>query len=341
MAKIGPIIADRVASKPAAKPAATPAPKPAAAKPASTPAKSADQMEREAKAAAAAKAATIASEAKRDQVRADAHKAEKDREAAEKAAVIAQEAKRDAILAKRLADEKAARDAEARSNQPRRPENWNEIIHEDRKDRGVGQPQTSSSKPQTPKTETPKQQVNNTQPETGSGSGGSGGSTRPVEPTPPQPVPLISKERQPVKYATPEDVLIDSNELPIDLILKLTLEKIGGLELINLVRHDTVNGQSIIYRPVKNISQLAIDYNPQNMIKMPDSADSYFKNFAIKLENHVQQTTNELPPLVAYIDTATKNVIIDVVNLKSDYEIEVQMVSSGKVFDDTMYIEES
>jgi flagellar biosynthesis GTPase FlhF len=155
------------------------------------------------------------------------------------------------------------------------------------------------------------------------------------------PRPLTSSTREPVKYATPSDVLIDTNDLPIDLILKLTLEKIGGLELISLVRHDTVNGQNIVYRPVKNIPQLAIQYNPQNIVKMPDSADSYFKNFPIKLENYIQQTTNELPPLVAYIDPVTENVIIDVVNTKRDYEIEVQMVSSGKVFDDTIYEEDN
>jgi flagellar biosynthesis GTPase FlhF len=154
------------------------------------------------------------------------------------------------------------------------------------------------------------------------------------------PKPLVTSAREPVKYATPSDVLIDTNDLPVDLILKLTLEKIGGLELIGLVRHDTVNGQNIVYRPVKNISQLAIEYNPQNMVKMPDSADSYFKNFPIKLENHIQQTTNEFPPLVAYIDPTTENVIIDVVSIKADYEVEIQMVSSGKVFDGTIYTED-
>jgi hypothetical protein len=154
------------------------------------------------------------------------------------------------------------------------------------------------------------------------------------------PVPLPTISTEPVKYATPDVVLIDPNDVPIDLILKLTLEKIGGLELINLVRHDTVNGQNIIYRPLKNVSQLAIDYNPQNMIKLPDSADSYFKNFAIKLENHIQQETNELPALVTYIDPVTENVIIETTSMRADYEVEVQMVSSGKVFDDTIYTED-
>jgi hypothetical protein len=154
------------------------------------------------------------------------------------------------------------------------------------------------------------------------------------------PRPLVSASKEPVKYANPSDVIEDINELPIDLILKLTLEKIGGMELLSLVRHDTVNGQNIIYRPIKNISQLAIEYNPQNLVKMPNSSDSYFKNFPIKLESHLPQTTNELPPLVVYIDPVTENVIIDLVNLKADYEVEVQMVSSGKVFDATIYMED-
>jgi hypothetical protein len=156
-----------------------------------------------------------------------------------------------------------------------------------------------------------------------------------------QPVLLPIASREPVKHAAPGDILIDDNELPIDLIIKLTLEKIGGIELISLVRHDTVNGQNIAYRPIKNVSQLAIEYNSQNLVKMPNSSDSYFDNFSIKLDSHMPQTTNILPPTAAYIDRDTENVIIELVNLKADYEIEVQMVSTGKVFDDTIYTEEN
>jgi hypothetical protein len=156
-----------------------------------------------------------------------------------------------------------------------------------------------------------------------------------------QPVLLPIASREPVKHAVPGDILIDDNELPIDLIIKLTLEKIGGIELISLVRHDTVNGQNIAYRPIKNVSQLAIEYNSQNLVKMPNSSDSYFDNFSIKLDSHMPQTTNILPPTAAYIDRDTGNVIIELVNLKPDYEIEVQMVSTGKVFDGTIYTEEN
>jgi hypothetical protein len=161
-----------------------------------------------------------------------------------------------------------------------------------------------------------------------------------VNPTPEIPSLLVPKPDSSVKSASPDIILIDQNDLPIDLILKLTLEKIGGQELISLVRHDTVNGQNIIYQPVKNISDVAISYNPQNIINIPDTAEVYFKNFAIKMESHIVQDTNEAPPESVYIDTASGNIVIETVNLKSDYEVEVQMMSSGQIFNDTIYEED-
>jgi hypothetical protein len=171
-------------------------------------------------------------------------------------------------------------------------------------------------------------------------SSGGGVIGRRPSPTPQIPRPEDPKEDKSVKSASPDIILIDQNDLPIDLILKLTLEKIGGQELISLVRHDTVNGQNIVYQPVKNISDLAISYNPQNIINIPDTAEIYFKNFAIKMENHIVQDTNETPPESVYIDSVSGNIVIETVNLKADYEVEVQMVTSGQIFNDTIYEED-
>jgi hypothetical protein len=158
---------------------------------------------------------------------------------------------------------------------------------------------------------------------------------------------LASTTVQPVKYASPADVLIQESSLPVDLILKQTLEKIGGLELISLVRHDTVNGQDLVYQPVKNLSQIEVLYNSQNIVKIPDSSETYFKNFAIKLEASIPP----YDPDEIYIDMISRKnnvffdavnnrIVIELVNLKPDYEVEVQTISLGKVFDDTIYDED-
>jgi hypothetical protein len=121
-------------------------------------------------------------------------------------------------------------------------------------------------------------------------------------------------------------------------MLRLALEKIGAQELITLVRHDTVNGQSITYQPVKNLSDIAIAYNPQNIIEIPDSSNNYFKNFAIQLEDHIPQYVNDSIPETVYLQNS--GVIIDLFNLKRDYEVEVQTMSSGKIFNATIYEED-
>jgi hypothetical protein len=164
-----------------------------------------------------------------------------------------------------------------------------------------------------------------------------------VEPTPNVPLQTITTADQSAKSASPDIIITDPGDTAVDLILKLTLEKIGAQELISLVRHDTVNGQNIVYQPVKNMSEVAIAYNPQNIIIIPDTADTFFKNFAIKLESHIPQYS----PDFFYVDMITRdnNVIFDAVNkriiveltgLKRDYEVELQMISSGKIFNDTI-----
>jgi hypothetical protein len=89
------------------------------------------------------------------------------------------------------------------------------------------------------------------------------------------------------------------------------------------------------------MSAVAIAYNPQNMISFPDSSDTYFKSFSIKLEAHIPQTNNTSPANNVYLDPDTGNIVIENTALKRDYDIEVEMLSSGKIFNATIYDEDS
>jgi hypothetical protein len=168
-----------------------------------------------------------------------------------------------------------------------------------------------------------------------------------TNPTPSVPAPAPTIKDTSTKSATPDIILEDESSSIVDVILSLTLEKIGGQELINIARHDTVNGQNIIYQPIKNISDIAIAYNPQNMISFPDSSDNYFKSFPIKLEAHIPQYeglvfSDQLARNNnVFLDLVNNNIIIENINMKRDYDVEIQMLSSGKVFNDTIYDEDS
>lgn len=304
--------------------------------------------------------------------------------AASKAAAARAEAARQTkaeVERQERADE-AAR--QQRSNQGRRPDNWNETIHNDRNDRGI----TWDPKNQASGNQNAKDQAANAQAEkdrlareqaerdrlareqaareqAAREAAAREAARREAErlealrrseeeriaaivaARPTVPRYLASTSVQPVKYASPADVLIQESTLPVDLILKQTLEKIGGLELISLVRHDTVNGQEIAYQPVKNLSQVERLFGPQNMVTIPDSSELFFKNFPIKLEASIPQ----YDPDTIYIDMITRDnnvffdavnnrIVIELINLKPDYEVEIQTVSLGKVFDDTIYDED-
>jgi hypothetical protein len=159
-----------------------------------------------------------------------------------------------------------------------------------------------------------------------------------VSATPSVPVTQPAVSDTSVKSPSPDLIQIDRLGLPKNLMLRLALEKIGAQELITLVRHDTVNGQSITYQPVKNLSDIAIAYNPQNIIKIPDTSNSYFKNFAIQIENHIPQFSNDSVPVSVYLQNS--GIVIDLINLKADYEVEVQTMASGKIFNATIYEED-
>ena len=63
----------------------------------------------------------------------------------------------------------------------------------------------------------------------------------------------------------------------------LIFENIGGQELINILRSDIINGQNISYQPIKNLTNLYFQYNPQNILALQDTDSNYFKKIPYKL----------------------------------------------------------
>jgi hypothetical protein len=140
-----------------------------------------------------------------------------------------------------------------------------------------------------------------------------------------------------VKPATPELIALSNPPMDIDIMADMIFENIGGQELINISRSDIVNGQDVIYSPIKNLKDLYIQYNPNNIIKLESTADTYFKNFPIRLES-------KLPPYgtgpngeVVYIDPTTGDLIINVSSLDPDEQIDVQILNSGETLNGTIY----
>lgn len=140
-----------------------------------------------------------------------------------------------------------------------------------------------------------------------------------------------------VKPATPDLILFNDERVPIEIMTDLIFENIGGQELINIVRSDLVNGQNILYQPIKNLSNLYFQYNPQNVLGLQDIDINYFKQFPINFANKTPECGTGPNCSIVYIDPDTGDLIINVINLAKDEQVEVSIVSDGVVLDDTIY----
>jgi hypothetical protein len=165
-----------------------------------------------------------------------------------------------------------------------------------------------------------------------------------------------------VKIATPDLIIFNDDVMSIEIMTDLIFEDIGGYELATISRHDLVNGQKVVYTPIKNLTDLYLQYNPNNVLRL-QASDSYFKSLSLSIFDHlpVCGTGYDISPpppreddpeyeekdlskwiktpncKSVYIDPITGDLVINLVNVKENEQVEIQILSSGNIFDDTIY----
>ena len=152
----------------------------------------------------------------------------------------------------------------------------------------------------------------------------------PTPPTPPTPQNTGTSSRA-SKTAPIDTILFNNDDMPVELMFDLIFEDIGGQELINIARNDTVNGQNIIYQPIKNLSQIQRQYNPNNILSLQDTMDKYFENFPIIFEDKIPEVGNGPDGSFVYIDPSNGDLVIEVINFEDDEQIQVDIVTSGTI----------
>ncbi len=125
----------------------------------------------------------------------------------------------------------------------------------------------------------------------------------------------------------------------LEFLADLSFESLGGQELINISRHDLVNGQKTLHSPIKNLSDIRSQYNPSNIVALQGSSDITFKSFAIRLEDYVLEVGLGPNGEIVYIDE-NGNIIINFINVPGNQEVEVQILRKGTELNDTIYGEE-
>lgn len=159
------------------------------------------------------------------------------------------------------------------------------------------------------------------------------------------PDPVKTSTSDSVKIATPDLLIFGEQAVAIEIMTDLIFENIGGFELATISRHDLVNGQTVIYTPIKNLTDLYLQYNPNNVLRL-QSADSFFKSLAISIPNYLPRYGNGYDLVGGvkvyngksiYIDPISGDLVINLINVKENEQVEVEILTAGNTFDDTIY----
>lgn len=151
----------------------------------------------------------------------------------------------------------------------------------------------------------------------------------------PAPTPPTLNLPDPPQYTGIKSAPIDTIEF-IDetfsdnLIVDLLFEDVGGQELLTIARNDTVNGQSVVYQPFKNLGILQETYNSTTLLRLQETSDKFFSNFLINLRSKTPNVGFGPNGATLYLDPeATGNAIIEFINIRSDEQVEIQIASAG------------
>ena len=226
-----------------------------------------------------------------------------------------------AKAAAELARQRAAADrarnqptiATPRSEQGRRDENWNQLVHDYRANKNNGGGQASAPAP--------------------AASAPAGPVQRAADPTV-KAVPLAMAfppptTYEPVKAAPIDTVLFVDESFSQEFITDLLFEDVAGQELLSIARDDTVNGQQVIYQPIKNLGILRDTYDINNLLKLQETSDRFFANFIINLFEKIPRVGNGPDGKNYYFDEVTGDGVIEFVNMRPDEQVEIEISNAG------------
>lgn len=163
-----------------------------------------------------------------------------------------------------------------------------------------------------------------------------------VAPFPPTPTPATSPTptTTKIKSATPEIILFGNNSIPMEIMADLIFEDIGGQELISVGRHDLINGDNIQNSLIKNLSSINQLTSSQKILSLHNTADKYFANFGIKLENKTPLIGNGQNGSNVYFDSTIDSLVLEFINIEQDEQVEVQFQVDGTIYSTVYYGEE-
>jgi hypothetical protein len=148
-------------------------------------------------------------------------------------------------------------------------------------------------------------------------------------PPPPRPTPIApsAPPRPPANYIAvkqPEASLVQyiPESLGQEVLQDLYYEDIGGVELISISRHDTINGQPVIYSLIKNLSVFNRTFDPNNILAGQPASTRVLEQYAIDITSALSGVSLD----------ANGNLVIEFSSVGTDDYLEAVVSSDGTIY---------
>jgi len=174
------------------------------------------------------------------------------------------------------------------------------------------------------------------------------GPTKPAEAFPPLIVPPfnpgdggggsgLESVAEPNVVMIPERDVVNLTSQDIDAatITNLLFENIGANELVKFVRNDTIEGLNPYYNIISNLSDIRRRFNPSDLIS-EQITDIDSEGYSINIDNKIpdqEYLDDQGITDYVYIDEATGDLVIHVVNMKESETVEVQIDTNGTIYE--------
>lgn len=141
--------------------------------------------------------------------------------------------------------------------------------------------------------------------------------------------PSSSSQPQ-IKAATPDLIQITEEGMSIEVITDLLFEDIGGTEILNVARHDLINGIDIRYQQISNLAKIETAFGGNNLVSLQGPIEQTFNKFALKRYQYVPETTDDPSGLdnQVYLDSSG-NLNIELINLADNMQIEIEFKTAS------------
>lgn len=156
-----------------------------------------------------------------------------------------------------------------------------------------------------------------------------------ISPIPNIPATIKPRLSDQVKSSTPQYIVSDQEGVNEEAIVDLLFEDISSHELIKIARNDNINGQKFYYNPIKNLVNIQNQFNPNNILKLQDTSEQYFKKYPIKLDEKIPVVGNGANGTNVYFDSSG-NLVIETVNNLADEQVQIEIALGGTIYEATL-----